>query len=102
MNPDLRFENIGFKIPGIDQYSEDQILEWMGYPEMIPIVPRDHLAQRDSLPNYLIKNISVGESDMDDPNMRFFAQIMGFGTGLSCALRSLCQLIISNSSILGG
>jgi hypothetical protein len=54
MSPDLDLGNIGFKIPRIEQYTEDDLLGWMDNPILIAIVPRDHSVQNDSLPKYLV------------------------------------------------
>ncbi|KAJ8588974.1 hypothetical protein M405DRAFT_900999, partial [Rhizopogon salebrosus TDB-379] len=51
---DLDLGNIGFKIPRIEQYTEDDLLGWMDNPILIAIVPRDHSVQNDSLPKYLV------------------------------------------------
>jgi hypothetical protein len=54
MSPDLDVRNIGFEIPRIEQYTEDDLLDWMDNPTLIAIVPQDHSVQNDSLPKYLV------------------------------------------------
>ncbi|OAX44506.1 hypothetical protein K503DRAFT_778437 [Rhizopogon vinicolor AM-OR11-026] len=49
----LHFDNFGFKVPSIDQCTEEKTLDWIGYPWTTLIVPRDHSARSDSLPKYL-------------------------------------------------
>ncbi|KAG1730118.1 uncharacterized protein EDB91DRAFT_1338900 [Suillus paluster] len=56
---DLHFGNVGFKIPGIDQYTEGQMMELTEEPSILPVIPRDHSAQNDSLPMYLVSMSSI-------------------------------------------
>ena len=84
MSLDLHFGNIGFKMP---EYTEDQLLEWMGWPEIIPVVPRDASVESDCLPKYIFKPGDI-TSEMPDhvweqQNAHLFLQITGFGNGLS-------------------
>ncbi|KAG2368911.1 kinase-like domain-containing protein [Suillus spraguei] len=51
---DLHFGNIGFKIPGIDQYTEIEMYRLIGEPRLIPVLPHDHSVPSDSLPRYLV------------------------------------------------
>jgi serine/threonine-protein kinase SRPK3 len=97
LGPDLQFGNIGFKIPGIDQCTEDRLLERMGHPVTTPIVPRDYSIQSDSLPKYLVDAGNIARF-MEYLNPPLFAQIMDFGNGLSRSLRLRHRNLSTNPS----
>jgi serine/threonine-protein kinase SRPK3 len=82
MSLDLHFGNIGFKIP---EYTEDQLLEWMGCPEVTPVVPRDASMESDCLPKYIVMPRDI-DSNMpkhvrEQQNAHLFLQIIDFGNG---------------------
>jgi hypothetical protein len=84
MSLDLHFGNIGFKIP---DYTEDQLLKWMGCPEVTPVVPRDASEESDCLPKYIVMPIDIAH-DMptriwEQQNAHLSLQIIDFGNGLS-------------------
>jgi hypothetical protein len=84
MSLDLHFGNLGFKIP---DYTEDELLKWMGWPGVIPVVPRDASVESDCLPKYIVtpKDITskMPKSIWEPQNAHPFLQITGFGNGLS-------------------
>jgi serine/threonine-protein kinase SRPK3 len=84
MSLDLHFGNIGFKIP---ECTEDQLLEWIGWPELTPIAPRNASAEGDCLPKYIVKPGDITDEMPDhvweQQQAHLFLQITGFGNGLS-------------------
>ena len=84
MSLDLHFGNLGFKIP---DYTEDELLKWMGCPELTPAVPRDISVESDRLPKYIVMPGDI-TSEMPkhvwkQQNAHLFLQIIDFGNGLS-------------------
>ncbi|KAJ8581148.1 kinase-like protein [Rhizopogon salebrosus TDB-379] len=77
---DLHFGNIGFKIP---ECTEDQLLEWIGWPELTPIAPRNASAESDCLPKYIVKPGDITDEMPDhvweQQQAHLFLQITGFG-----------------------
>jgi hypothetical protein len=84
MSLDLHFGNIGFKIP---EYTEDQLLKWMGCPKLTPVVQRDTSVESDCLPKYIVKPSDITSwmptRVWKQQNAHLFLQIIDFGNGLS-------------------
>jgi hypothetical protein len=81
----MHIGSIGYKIPGIEQFTEDQLLEWMCAPEITAVVHRDPSVQSDSLPMYLVSDSSVDLPThiRKEKTVQSFVQIIGFCHGPS-------------------
>ncbi|KAG0695841.1 hypothetical protein DFH29DRAFT_879755 [Suillus ampliporus] len=83
MSLDLHFGNIGFKVPGLDKYTEDEMLEHMGNLMMLPMIPQDHSECSDSLLIYIVLVSSImnfmPELIVEKLNEELVVEIMDFG-----------------------
>ncbi|KAG2368898.1 kinase-like domain-containing protein [Suillus spraguei] len=50
----IHFGNIGFQIPGIDQYTEVKMYRLIREPKLISVIPHYHSVPSGSLPKYLV------------------------------------------------
>ncbi|KAK8148212.1 hypothetical protein G3M48_000147 [Beauveria asiatica] len=59
MDPHLA--NFGVALPQLEQFSEDDIIDYFANPEIIPVVPRDTSFSMSSLPPYVTLRVSMAD-----------------------------------------
>ncbi|ATY62426.1 serine threonine kinase [Cordyceps militaris] len=57
---DPHYANFGIAIPQLQQFDEEVIADYFAAPVVMPVVPRDPLFPRDSVPSYLTETVSLG------------------------------------------
>lgn len=57
---DPHYANFGIAIPQLQQFDEEEIADYFAAPVVMPVVPRDPLFPRDSVPSYLTETVSLG------------------------------------------
>ncbi|KAM3433178.1 hypothetical protein MY4824_006101 [Beauveria thailandica] len=53
--------NFGVALPHLEQFSEDDIIDYFANPEIIPVVPRDTSFSMSSLPPYVTLRVSMAD-----------------------------------------
>lgn len=60
MEADLHSENFGVAVPGLQEVSEEDIMDLLGEQEVLPVIPRDPLFPRDTIPAYVTPSALLG------------------------------------------
>ncbi|KAG6196020.1 hypothetical protein E4U50_008377 [Claviceps purpurea] len=76
--------NLGVAIPQLEQFEEDDIIEFFGAPEIVPVIHWDPKFPLNSIPPYIVPSVSIGfflERRKAFPAGSVTAKILDFGRG---------------------
>ncbi|KAG6163567.1 hypothetical protein E4U11_001831 [Claviceps purpurea] len=74
--------NLGVAIPQLEQFEEDDIIEFFGAPEIVPVIHWDPKFPLNSIPPYIVPSVSIGfflERRKAFPAGSVTAKILDFG-----------------------
>ncbi|KAG6172081.1 hypothetical protein E4U27_007035 [Claviceps purpurea] len=74
--------NLGIALPQLEQFEEDDIIEFFGTPEIVPVVHWDPNFPLNSMPPYLVRSVSIGyflQTRKAFPAGSITAKILDFG-----------------------
>ncbi|KAG6136789.1 hypothetical protein E4U38_001240 [Claviceps purpurea] len=74
--------NLGVAIPQLEQFEEDDIIEFFGAPEIVPVIRWDPKFPLNSIPPYIVPSVSIGfflERRKAFPAGSVTAKILDFG-----------------------
>ncbi|KAG6154704.1 hypothetical protein E4U37_001775 [Claviceps purpurea] len=74
--------NLGIALPQLEQFEEDDIIEFFGTPEIVPVVHWDPNFPLNSMPPYLVRSVSIGyflQTRKAFPAGLITAKILDFG-----------------------
>lgn len=84
---DLHFGNFGCSIPGLNEETQSDIMQFFDPPDCVPVIAVDPANQTASLPLYMVVAISMADymvksMPIDRPSLK----IMDFGSGVCLGL----------------
>ncbi|KAG6255746.1 hypothetical protein E4U24_001477 [Claviceps purpurea] len=74
--------NLGIALPQLEQFEEDDIIEFFGTPEIVPVIHWDPKFPLNSFPPYLVQSVSIGyflQTRKAFPAGSVTAKILDFG-----------------------